>query len=95
MLESGLDPVAMRKATQAILRNSTIQVQLIEDLFDVSRVITGNMRLDVRPMNVLASLEAALDAVRPAAVAKGIRLDAALDPRATPIMGDPARIQQV
>jgi PAS domain S-box-containing protein len=95
MLESGLDPVAMRNATQAILRNSTIQVQLIEDLFDVSRVITGNMRLDVRPMNVLASLEAALDAVRPAAVAKGIRLDAALDPRATPIMGDPARIQQV
>ena len=60
MLEGGgLDPAAMRNATQAILRNSTIQVQLIEDLFDVSRVITGNMRLDVRPMNVFAPLEAA------------------------------------
>jgi len=96
MLEGGgLDPAAMRNATQAILRNSTIQVQLIEDLFDVSRVITGNMRLDVRPMNVFAPLEAALDTVRPAAAAKGIRLDTALDPRATPIMGDPGRIQQV
>jgi PAS domain S-box-containing protein len=96
MLEGGgLDPAAMRNATQAILRNSTIQVQLIEDLFDVSRVITGSMRLDVRPMNVFAPLEAALDTVRPAAAAKGIRLDTALDPRATPIMGDPGRIQQV
>jgi len=96
MLEGGgLDPAAMRNATQAILRNSKIQVQLIEDLFDVSRVITGNMRLDVRPMNVFAPLEAALDTVRPAAAAKGIRLDTALDPRATPIMGDPGRIQQV
>ena len=95
MLEGGLDPAAMRNATQAILRNAKIQVQLIEDLFDVSRVITGNMRLDVRPMNVLAPLEAALDTVRPAAAGKRIRLDAALDPRAAPIMGDPARIQQV
>jgi PAS domain S-box-containing protein len=95
MLEGGLDPAALRNATQAILRNSKIQVQLIEDLFDVSRVITGNMRLDVRPMNVFAPLEAALDTVRPAATAKGIRLDTALDPRATPIMGDPGRIQQV
>ena len=96
MLEGGgLDPAARRNATQAILRNSKIQVQLIEDLFDVSRVITGNMRLDVRPMNVFAPLEAALDTVRPAAAAKGIRLDTALDPRATPIMGDPGRIQQV
>lgn len=96
MLEGGgLDPAAMRNATQAILRNSKIQVQLIEDLFDVSRVITGNMRLDLRPMNVFAPLEAALDTVRPAAAAKGIRLDTALDPRATPIMGDPGRIQQV
>jgi PAS domain S-box-containing protein len=96
MLESGsLDPVGAANAVQAILRNSRMQVQLIEDLFDVSRVITGNMRLDVRPMDVLAVLEAALDTVRPSAAAKRIRLDAALDPRASPIMGDPSRLQQV
>jgi PAS domain S-box-containing protein len=93
--EGALDPAATRNAAQAILRNARIQVQLIEDLFDVSRVITGKMRLDVRAMNVLAVLEAAVETVRPAAAGKGIRLDTALDPRAAPIMGDPDRIQQI
>ena len=93
--EGALDPAATRNAAQAILRNARIQVQLIEDLFDVSRVITGKMRLDVRAMNVLAALEAAVETVRPAAAGKGIRLDTALDPRAAPIMGDPDRIQQI
>ena len=94
-VEGRLDPAATQNAAQAILRNARIQVQLIEDLFDVSRVITGKMRLDVRAMNVLAALEAAVETVKPAAQAKGIRLDTALDPRAAPIMGDPDRIQQV
>jgi len=93
--EGALDPAATRNAAQAILRNARIQVQLIEDLFDVSRVITGKMRLDVRAMNVLAALEAAVETVRPAAAGKGIRLDTTLDPRAAPIMGDPDRIQQI
>ena len=70
-------------------------MQLIEDLFDVSRVITGNMRLEVQPLNVSTVLEAALDTVRPAATSKRIRLESALDPRAGPIMGDPGRLQQV
>ncbi len=74
MLDAGrLDEAATRRATEAILRNAAAQVQLIEDLFDVSRVITGNMRLDVRPLNVAAVLEAALDTVRPTAAAKGVR----------------------
>lgn len=96
MLEAGhLDPPTVVRATDAILRNAAAQVQLIEDLFDVSRVITGNMRLDVRPLHVGAVLEAALDTVRPAATAKGVRLEAVLDPGATAMMGDPARLQQV
>ena len=66
MLEAGrLDGTTTRRATEAILRNAAAQVQLIEDLFDVSRVITGNMRLDVQPLNLAAVLEAALDTVRP------------------------------
>jgi PAS domain S-box-containing protein len=93
-VDGALDPAATRNAAQAILRNSRIQVQLIEDLFDVSRIITGKMRLDVRPMNVLAALERAVETIQPAAEAKSIRLDIVLDPRAAPIMGDPDRIQQ-
>jgi PAS domain S-box-containing protein len=96
MLDAGrLDEAAIRRATEAILRNAAAQVQLIEDLFDVSRVITGNMRLDVRPLDVAAVLEAALDTVRPAAAAKGVHLEAVVDPRAGAMMGDPGRIQQV
>jgi signal transduction histidine kinase len=96
MLDAGqLDAKSTRHATQAILRNAAAQVQLIEDLFDVSRVITGNMRLDVQPLNVSVVLEAALDTVRPAAATKRIRLESVLDPRAGPIMGDPGRLQQV
>ena len=96
MLDAGqLDAKTTRHATQAILRNAAAQVQLIEDLFDVSRVITGKMRLDIQPLNVSTVLEAALDTVRPAATSKRIRLESALDPRAGPIMGDPGRLQQV
>jgi PAS domain S-box-containing protein len=96
MLDAGrLDEAALRRATEAILRNAAAQVQLIEDLFDVSRVITGNMRLDVRPLQIAAVLEAALDSVRPAAAAKGVHLETVLDPHAGAMMGDPGRIQQV
>ena len=96
MLEAGrLDPEATRRATQGILRGAKAQVQLIEDLFDVSRVITGKMHLAVRPLVMSEVLEAALDTVRPAALAKGIRLETILDPRVDPILGDPDRLQQV
>jgi PAS domain S-box-containing protein len=96
MLDAGrLDATATRRATEAILRNAAAQVQLIEDLFDVARVVTGNMRLDVRPLNIVAVLEAALDTVRPIATAKGVYLESVVDPRAGAMMGDPVRLQQV
>ena len=82
-------------AAEVILRNATAQLQLIEDLFDVSRIITGNMRLDVRPVDLCAVVEAALDAVRPALTTKDIHLETVLDPRAGPITGAPERLQQV
>lgn len=83
------------QALDAIVRNANAQVQLIDDLLDVSRVITGKMRLDVGPVDLRAVVEGALDAVRPAAEAKEIRLQIVLDPRAGPIIGDSARLQQV
>src|SRR5262249_30091758 len=84
-----------RRATHTLVRNANAQVQLIDALLDVSRVITGKMRLDVRPVDLKAVVEAALDAVHPAAAAKEIRLERVLDPRAGPMAGDAARLQQV
>jgi signal transduction histidine kinase/ActR/RegA family two-component response regulator len=96
MLRSGqLRPDASEQALAAIERNAHAQVQLIDDLLDVSRVITGKMRLDVRPVDLRAVVEDALTAVRPAAESKGIRLQPMLDPRAGPITGDAARLQQI
>jgi CheY-like chemotaxis protein/anti-sigma regulatory factor (Ser/Thr protein kinase) len=96
MLHAGQVPEAGRgRALDAIVRNAHAQVQLIDDLLDVSRIISGKMRLDVRPVDLGAVVDAALDAVRPAAAGKHIRIEATLDPRAGPLMGDPDRLQQV
>jgi signal transduction histidine kinase/CheY-like chemotaxis protein len=84
-----------RRALDAIVRNANAQVQLIDDLLDVSRVIAGKLRLDVQAVDLKSVVEYALDAIRPAAEAKRIRLQAVLDPRAGPTTGDPARLQQV
>jgi signal transduction histidine kinase len=65
---------AAHRALDAIIRNANAQVELIDDLLDVSRVISGKMRLEVQPVDLKAVIEAALDAVRPAAAAKQIRL---------------------
>ncbi|HTK92312.1 MAG TPA: ATP-binding protein [Verrucomicrobiae bacterium] len=96
MLQAGqLDGDDATRAVEAIVRNADMQVQLIDDLLDVSRIVSGKMRLDVRAVDLAAVLQDALDAVRPAAEAKAIRVQRVLDPRAGPVMGDPARLQQV
>jgi PAS domain S-box-containing protein len=82
-------------ALETIERNARTQAQLIEDLLDVSRIITGRIRLDVRPVDPAAAARAAVDAVRPAAEAKGIELRKALDAGANLVYGDPERLQQV
>ncbi|HEX6209243.1 MAG TPA: ATP-binding protein [Methylomirabilota bacterium] len=97
MLRSGQIEGAeeVTRALDVIMRNANAQVQLIDDMLDVSRIVTGKMRLDVRPVDVKTVVEAALDVVRPAAAAKQIRLQAVLDPRAVAVTGDPDRLQQV
>ena len=90
-----VDPVASERALDVILRNANAQLQLIDDLLDVSRVIAGKMRLEVRTVDLKTVIEAALDAVRPAAGAKQIRLQSVLDSTDVAMMGDPARLQQV
>ncbi len=84
-----------KKALSTIERNARSQNQLIDDLLDVSRIITGKLRLDVRAVDLATVITAAVDAARPAAEAKDIRLQTLLDPQAGPISGDPDRLQQV
>ena len=79
----------------AIERNGKVQVQIIDDLLDMSRIMSGKIRLEVRPVQLADVIEAAIDTIRPAAEAKGIRLQPVLDPRSGPVLGDFDRLQQV
>jgi PAS domain S-box-containing protein len=78
-----------------IERNARIQAQLIEDLLDMSRITSGTVRLDVQTVQPLGFIEAAIETLRPAADARGVRVEVVLDPKAGPIRGDPSRLQQV
>jgi len=96
MLQSAaIDEATSRRAVEAILRNATAQVQLVEDLLDVSRIITGKMRLDVQSLDLKSVIESALDAVQPAASAKGLKIETVLDPNAGPVVGAVDRLRQV
>ena len=83
------------KALDTIERNARAQAQLIDDLLDVSRIITGKLRMDVRPSEPNAFIDAAVEAVRPAAEAKGVHVQKVIDTAAISIPGDPVRLQQV
>ncbi|HEY0078296.1 MAG TPA: PAS domain S-box protein [Pyrinomonadaceae bacterium] len=89
------DPTMMRRAVETIERNARAQTQLIDDLLDVSRIITGKLRLNFRPLELSAIIESAVDSIRPAAAAKKITLRVLLDPSVGPVLGDPDRLQQV
>ncbi len=85
----------IERAVETIYRNAKSQAQLVADLLDVSRIISGKLRLDVRAVDLIYIVNAAMDSVRPAADAKGIRLQTMLDPAAGPISGDADRLQQI
>ncbi len=90
-----LDDKATSRALEAIERNATSQMQLIEDILDVSRIIRGQLRLNVSAVNLISVMEAALEAVRPLAEPKDIKLNTVLDTSVGSVYGDPARLQQV
>jgi PAS domain S-box-containing protein len=89
------DEEDLHQGLETIERNARVQTQLIEDLLDMSRIITGKLRLDVQRLPPISFIEAAIDTIRPAAMAKGIRIEQMLDPTAGPVLGDPGRLQQV
>ena len=86
LVEEGLDMIE---------RNARAQTQIIEDLLDMSRIISGKIRLDVQRVDLAAVVQAAVETVRLPPEAKGIRLKPVLDPLAGPVSGRPHRLQQV
>ncbi|MEH1898890.1 MAG: response regulator [Nostoc sp.] len=90
-----LDDKATSRALEAIERNAISQMQLIEDILDVSRIIRGQLRLNVSAVNLISVMEAALEAVRPLAEPKEIQLTTGLDTSVGSVYGDPARLQQI
>jgi PAS domain S-box-containing protein len=90
-----LGPDRLTHAAAVIERNARAQAQLVEDLLDISRVVTGNLRLDVRPVDLCPIVDAAIETIRPGADAKGLRVTTALDLAAGPVSGDPVRLQQI
>jgi signal transduction histidine kinase/CheY-like chemotaxis protein len=96
MLQSGtLDEATSARALQVIHRNTKLQAQLIDDLLDVSRIVTGKLSLELKAVDVGAVVETAMDAVTPAALAKSVELERRVDPAAGPAWADPHRLQQV
>ena len=96
ILETGkLDAQQTKAAIETIARSARAQARLIEDLLDVSRMISGKLRLDVRTMRIADVVRDAVATVRPAADAKALRLDMVIDPDAGTMTADPDRLQQV
>jgi PAS domain S-box-containing protein len=85
----------LKEGLESIERNARVQAQLIDDLLDVARITSGKLRLEVQPVDAAAVVDAALQAVTPAARAKGIEVRTALDAGACHVFADPARLHQV
>src|SRR5437867_2029807 len=90
-----LDDATSARALPVIERNTKLLAQLIDDLLDVSRIVAGKLRLEVGPVDLVAVIESAIEAVQSLADAKSIGLKAVLDPSAGSVAGDPGRLQQV
>lgn len=90
-----IDIEMLDKGLEAIERNARVQTQLIDDLLEVSRIVSGKLHLDVRPVELSSVIEAAITVVRPAADAKSIRLTSRYEPAVGTISADSARLQQI
>lgn len=96
MLQSGeLSAARAKQAVDVIGRNARLQAQLIEDILDVSRIITGKLEIERGPVSVPQLVDTVISGIAPAADAKGIRLELHMAPELPPIEGDPKRLHQV
>jgi len=83
------------RAIQVIQRNAEAQAKLVEDLLDVSRIITGKLKIDFQPVSFASITESAINSLRPAVDAKQLQIETSIDPASGPILGDPARLEQI
>lgn len=90
-----LDEETTARAIQSIERNAKAQTQIIEDLLDVSRIITGKLRLEASPIQLDSVINTALDAIRPTAELKDIKITSEIEPDTGIVWADPARLEQV
>jgi len=96
MLNGGfLSQIQTRRAMQVIERSARAQAALVDDILDTSRIITGRLKLDARPVEIERVFQAAIDVIRPSAEAKRIRLQVVTDDRSSIVFGDANRVQQV
>ena len=95
ILRTSKNPEEMTEGLEIIERNARSQTEIIEDLLDMSRIVSGKVRLAVQRVDLLSVIQATIDSARPMALAKQIDVTSVLDPLAGPISGDPARVQQI
>lgn len=95
LLHDEVAPRKRRQAIETIARNANSQCQLINDLLEVSRIITGKLRLEFASCELESIIQAAAESIRPTAEAKGVRLQVLLQPDAGPVFGDRERLQQI
>jgi signal transduction histidine kinase/ActR/RegA family two-component response regulator len=95
LCQPGLDSTTTSRAAKAIDRNARAQARLVADLLDVSRIITGKFHVSMGPLRLSEVIEAAVETLQPAAQARGVRLELALDASVGSVSGDASRLQQV
>ena len=95
LVKTRLDEATAARALDAIERNALMQAQLVEDILDVSRAVTGKLRLEVGPVDLATAVNDAVDSVQHEAVSKNISLEVTLDPTARHVKGDASRLRQV
>ncbi len=96
LLKSGtLDAENSGRALETVVRNAHLQTKIVDDLLDISRIITGNLHLSIRPANLAAIIEVVVESLRPTAQAKAIQLRTLLDSSVDLVSGDSSRLQQV
>ena len=83
------------RGLETLERNAQSLTQIVEDVLDISRIVSGKIRLDVQPVELPIVIHNAVTTVQPAADAKGVRMQTIVDPRVGPVSGDPDRLQQV
>jgi CheY-like chemotaxis protein len=96
MLKSGMvNPERLPRAVEIIHKNSVALAKIVEDVLDVSRIVSGKLRLKTQTLDLAPVLAASVETVQPAAEAKGIALHASMEPGPAQVVGDPDRLQQV